>query len=279
MSRSIKQLREDLATLTLNFNNLAGELAKIYLNYLKGLGDSVAKQLILASYQICTQKYPESFLNLSFDRRSELQQKLKDLSLIFNQNLSNELLKTNSKNLKLVNNMQKVLGNEKDEKQANTQSSLDEENNQEQLTPNTLLQLYLHLEHSIYKTLNNLSISANNYLQEAEVLPNKLPPKILDMAIQAEEKASVMSIAPNLLNLLIERENEEEKPEKYITTVTAIHLRLPEIEFSNPTLSSYRNQIRSILAKLEKLREQYQQKQREYEIASAESAWRSSWFD
>ncbi|CCH65707.1 hypothetical protein RINTHM_12470 [Richelia intracellularis HM01] len=56
-------------------------------------------------------------------------------------------------------------------------------------------------------------------------------------------------------------------------------LRLGEIEFANKQLSSLRKQIRYILGKLNKLGRQYQQKQREYSIAEAESAWRASWFE
>ncbi len=284
MSRSIKQLREDLARLGLNVTNLASELEKIYLNYLKSLQDSVAKQLILAGYQICTQKYPESFLNLTFEQRSKLQQNLKKISSIFNQKLNEHLSKINPKNLENIPNIQELLLEEKNEGQLEMESinigkSLDKAKDEELITPAQLIRLYLNLENSIHETLNDLSRLANNYLQEVKILPNKLPLKVLDMALQAEERGAVMSGAPNLINLLIEKESQEEEQQKHITSITAIRLHLSEIEFSDPTLNSYRNQIRSILAKLENLREQYHKKKQEYTIAEAESAWRSSWFD
>lgn len=285
MSRSIKQLREDLAELRLNVTNLASELEKIYLNYLKSLQDSVARQLILAGYQICTQKYPESFLNLTFEQRSKLQQNLKKISSIFNQKLNKHLSKINPKNLENIPNIQELLlEEEKNEEKLemepiNIGKSLDKAKDEELMTPAQLIRLYLNLENSIHETLNDLSRLANNYLQEVKILPNKLPLKVLDMALQAEERGAVMSGAPNLINLLIEKESQEEEQQKHITSITAIRLHLSEIEFSDPTLNSYRNQIRSILAKLENLREQYHKKKQEYTIAEAESAWRSSWFD
>ena len=284
MSRSIKQLREDLAGLGLNVTNLASELEEIYINYLKSLGDSVARQLILAGYQICTQKYPQSFLNLTFDQRSKLQQNLKKISSIFNQQLNEHLSTINPKNLESIPNIQEVLLKEKDEEKSELESikiekSLDKASDEALINPDELIRLYLNLEHNIHQTLNDLSRLANNYLQKVKILPNKLPLKVLDMALQAEERGSVMSGSPNLINLLIEKESKEEEQQKDIASITAIRLHLSEIEFSDPTLNSYRNQIRSILAKLENLREQYHKKKQEYTIAEAESAWRSSWFD
>jgi hypothetical protein len=281
-------LREDLAVLVLDVANLAGELEKIYINYLKCLTESVAMQLILASYQICTQKYPEYFLNLSLTRRSELQQKLKDLSLIFNRQLNNYLLKINHQYLDIIKKLPRILVNQESNLPASQinqdnlgqiTTSLEKVNNQKEISPDELINSYLFVENSIHKTLNDLSRAANNYLQESGILPKKLPPKLWEMALQAEERGSVMSGSPNLLNLLIEREDEQEDEQRDTTSITAICLRLSEIEFSDPILSSYRNQIRNILARMEKFREEYRQKQREYAIAEAESAWRSSWFD
>ena len=40
---------------------------------------SIEQQLILASYQLCTQIYPDSFLDLSLNQRQELQQSLRSL--------------------------------------------------------------------------------------------------------------------------------------------------------------------------------------------------------
>ncbi len=84
---------------------------------------------------------------------------------------------------------------------------------------------------------------------------------------------------PNLLNLVIEIENEQQSEDSGLTQIMAINLRLGEIEFADVTLSSERRQIRSILVQLNKLGREYQKKHRERAIAEAEAAWRASWFE
>lgn len=99
-----------------------------------------------------------------------------------------------------------------------------------------------------------------------------------------------------MLNILVEAKNpelEEEKDEDdgdedednrdflsgKVTKVTAIHLRMAELEFADARLSVERNQIRSLWEQLNRLGEQYHRIRKEYTIAQAEAAWRSSWYD
>ncbi len=84
---------------------------------------------------------------------------------------------------------------------------------------------------------------------------------------------------PNLLNLIIEIENDEESANSNVTHIMAINLRLGEIEFADSTLLSQRKQIRNILIQFGKLGREYQKKHQELTIAEAEAAWRSSWFE
>jgi hypothetical protein len=298
MSKSIKQLREDLAVLETNTNVLSAELEEIYSKYLETLGDSVSKQLILATYQICTQKYPEFFLKLSFNERHNLQEKFKDIKIVFEEYLADYLGNIDYVKIETIKKFQQILGTtslitESENQELNAENEeinssesvqinedLEITNKPEKLTPDCLVKLHLHIEHSIHETLKNVSNKANRYLQKGKILPSQIPPKILEMALQAEENGSIMSGAPNLLNLLIEREHtQQENQDRDITPITAICLRLSEIEFSDSILSSYRNQIRAIFAKIEQIRTKYLKKQQELAIAEAEAAWRACWYD
>lgn len=134
------------------------------------------------------------------------------------------------------------------------------------------------IEEGIVEMLQTLSHAANRLLQKASILPNKLPEPVLEVAAKAGLSTETVSGPPNLLNLLVETEDDDEE-ESAVTHIIAIQLRLSEIEFSDATLSTWRSKIRSLLARLVQLGRQYQKKQRERAIAEAEAAWRSSWFE
>jgi hypothetical protein len=59
--------------------------------------------------------------------------------------------------------------------------------------------------------------------------------------------------------------------------VTAVMLRLGDIEFSDPSLSGQRNQIRQLASRLRSLGKQHKAKLKERAIASAQMAWRTAW--
>ncbi len=80
MTRPIQQIKQDLETLQQNIVESATQLRQFYSEYLQVLSQSVKKQLMLASYQLCTQIYPDLFLQLSFSQRQELQQKLRAIT-------------------------------------------------------------------------------------------------------------------------------------------------------------------------------------------------------
>jgi hypothetical protein len=300
MSKSIKQLRQELATLYTIVSNLARELVESYGKYFQNLGDSVARQLVLAAYQICTQKYPQQFLKLSYNNRHDFQQKIKGLKSIFKKKLADYLLDIDGINQEIIETFRQIICADKSEipqqelnlneeneenvnedysqkTEADSQSIIKE--NEEQITPDSLIRFHLQIDKSIDEALKDISQAANRYLQKDSILPRQLPAKILDMALQAEESASVMSSSPNLLSLLIEREQNQETEARDITPITAICMRLSEIEFADPSLAVHRQQIRNILTQIQNLKEQYQKKQQQYAIAEAETAWRSSWFD
>jgi hypothetical protein len=150
------------------------------------------------------------------------------------------------------------------------------ESNDHPLSPKDIAYWQAHLEEQINQVLQNLSRRANQLLQQVNVLPNRLPEPVLEVAAKVDLSSETVS-PPNLLNLLIEAEEEEGKPS--MTQIIAIRLRLSEIEFADPTTAAQRSKLRQLLPQLTKLGREYQRKQKEYAIAQAESAWRSSWFE
>ncbi len=281
MARAIEQIERDLAALSEAVSVIAAELRSAYTTYLEALGQATRQQLILASYQVCTQGYAKQFLSLSFSQRQQLQQAIRKLG----QNATAQLLallkpETNevgSEELKVK--IQEI----EDKSQENSSSPSAHRNPLLEIrssNPIKLAQWQQNVEEAIAHTLKTLSLETNLLLQQSGILPQKLPAPLLEAATAASETAGdVTSGPPNLLELLIETENNLESPDPSVTQLIAIQLRLAEIEFTDANVRSARNQIRQMEARLNSLGREYQKKQRERIVAEAEAAWRSSWFD
>ncbi len=281
MARAIEQIERDLAALSETVSVIAAELRSAYTTYLAALGQATRQQLILASYQVCTQGYAKQFLSLSFSQRQQLQQAIRKLG----QNATAQLLallkpETNevgSEELKVK--IQEI----EDKSQENSSSPSVPRNPLLEIrssNPIKLAQWQQNVEEAIAHTLKTLSLETNLLLQQSGILPQKLPAPLLEAATAASETAAdLTSGPPNLLELLIETENNLESPDPSVTQLIAIQLRLAEIEFTDANVRSARNQIRQMEARLNSLGREYQKKQRERIVAEAEAAWRSSWFD
>ena len=266
MGGTIQQIRQDLAALEQKVAGMRVELHSLDLEYLNLLTKSGQKQLILACYQVCTHKYPEAFVRLSFNQRQELQQEIRQIGQQFQPELfeigkllapaSTEVTSPNSPEIPEDSGVIPVITN-----------------------PETLFQWQQQIEEKIHQTLDRISREVNQLLQQAKILSHQLPAKVLDMAMEAEKSGSVMTGPPNLLNLMVEAKSEASGEDNKVLHLTAIRLRLAEIEFVDTNLGSQRHQIRNLLAKLNTIRQQYQKKQKELAIAEAETAWRSSWFE
>ncbi|HYX17863.1 MAG TPA: hypothetical protein VE944_26590 [Nostoc sp.] len=278
MARAIERIERDIAGIKEAIRAIAVELQNAYASYLTTLGLAVRKQLILASYHLCTQGYPENFLNLSLNQRQQLQQAIRKLGQVAGEKL---LACIQSEEVGIDE------GDEGDEEVTSSLSSgLQDTSNSKSFTADTsnpieLVKWQQNLEEVTQEILKKLSHDANVLIQKSGVLPKKLPEPILAAAAAAASEASaeVMPGPPNLLNLVIEIENEQQSEDSGLTQVMAINLRLGEIEFADVALSSERRQIRSILVQLNKLGREYQKKHREKAIAEAEAAWRASWFE
>ncbi|WP_017319247.1 hypothetical protein [Mastigocladopsis repens] len=357
MAKAIERIEQDILALEEAIRAIAKELQSAYTNYLTSLGQTVRKQLILATYHLCTQGYPESFLSLSLHQRQQLQQTIRELG----QQTAEELPT-------LIKNEQEQQEEASEEEGEQEEMNEDEETDElssptpvtlptsptsltplTSLTPPTsltspqspgsgnppaalpplipptsptspqphslgtpkpptsptppnlfslssfypvssspntsnpvdLAKWQQNIERATQQKLKLVSREANLLLQKAGILPKKLPEPILEAAAAAASEASaeVMPGPPNLLNLVVEIENEQQSEDSSLTQIMAINLRLGEIEFADPTLSSYRKQIRGLLVQLSRIGQEYQKKQRERSVAEAEAAWRAIWSD
>ena len=352
MARPIERIEQDIVELEKAIGAIAQQLQTSYGSYLEILGQAVRQQLILASYHLCTQGYPEKFLRLSLNQRQKLQQSMRKLAKVAAQDMQvlinddddddDEELADTDKELEEIDSefeeeeievklefededleqiaQQLELGDEdleqitqklelsredstvKNISQTASDSSLPpfpSPSSQSPLfstvppvskdwknwfNPNTSNPMELaawqkNLERAIAYILKSLSRDGNRLLQKAGILPQKLPEPILEAATASSEASTeVMPGPPNIINLVIGIESEQQEAES-LTQVMALNLRLVEIEFADMKLSSERKQIRSILHQLGKFGREYQKKQRERSIAAAEAAWRASWYE
>ncbi|MEH2198941.1 hypothetical protein [Nostoc sp.] len=277
MARAIERIERDIEALKEAIRAIALELQNAYASYLNTLGLAVRKQLILASYHLCTQGYPENFLHLSLNQRQQLQQAIRKSGQVAAEKLL-ACIKSDEAGL----DKEEV---EEEDKEVASSELLDTSNSQplsaDTSNPIELAKWQQNLEEVTQEILKKVSHDANLLLQKSGVLPKKLPEPILAAAAAAASEASAEAMPgpPNLLNLVIEIENEQQSEDSGLTQIMAINLRLGEIEFADVVLSSERRQIRNILVQLNKLGREYQKKHRERAIAEAEAAWRASWFE
>ena len=80
MARAIERIKQEIGVLEQTIAELAEEFYNTYSRYLTALGQGIRQQLIVATYHLCTQSYPEEFLSLSFNQRQKLQQAIKQLA-------------------------------------------------------------------------------------------------------------------------------------------------------------------------------------------------------
>ncbi|GAB4358195.1 MAG: hypothetical protein Fur0042_27630 [Cyanophyceae cyanobacterium] len=136
------------------------------------------------------------------------------------------------------------------------------------------------LEKAALASLHSFSQRANQRLRAAGILPRKLPLALLEMADKNDLDlgAEVAASSPNLLDLLLdsdEGEGRDRPPQR----LTAIHLRLAEIELADASVMARRPPLQQTVDALSSLCAQYEKLRQQYAIAQAEAAWRSSWFE
>ncbi|HEY9873540.1 MAG TPA: hypothetical protein V6D12_08880 [Candidatus Obscuribacterales bacterium] len=275
MAGTFERIEREIVALGEAIASLSAEFHSSYSSYLTSLGQAVRQQVILASYHICTQGYPDSFLRLSFSQRQQLQKALRRIA----EQAKEQLLSQVQANLPPATPPETpTFGSLEPAPISATDSDYDVPPLQIS-NPEQLAEWQENLEKAIAHTLQALSISTNRLLQQAGILPHQVPEAVLEAATKAEAAGESVAGPPNLLNLLMEKENSQNSEGSTVTQIIAVQLRLTEIEFADATVMAGRNQIRQLSSRLHTLRREYQKKQRERTIAEAEAAWRTSWFD
>lgn len=273
MAGLIDQITQQLAALDQKIEVLGDTFTETYRGYLKQLGQTVKQQLILSCYRICTENHPNRFLALSLSQRQQLQENLQTLARQTETDLNSLLTpiaQTKIESEHLPDELEALLA-ETDYDPPNELS----------LTPLEALTLWQEqLERSINKTLKTASSAANRLLQDAEVLPKRIPQAVLDAAAKAESDDSSTS---NLINALVNGSEDSEDAETPLPAITAliqvaaINLRISELEFNDASMASWRNRLRDLKQQLQGIARDYQKKRREQAIAQAQLAWKSTW--
>src|SRR4028119_859804 len=308
MVRVRERIEQDLAALEEALAALTLEFESTYEGYLTALGQAVRQQLILACYHLCTQAVPESFLKLSFDGRQKMQQSVRRLAAASEEKLRS--LVTESEEEEEIEKEEEEGDFDKDpeeqeEEEEEEEDEEDEEDKKEKKelsatnylfsvanyqvptanSPERLARWQNSIEKSIAHIIKLLSRDTNRLLQQSGILPSQLPEPVLEAASSAESSGDSVAGPPNLLNLIIETDassasrNLAETLASRALHITAVKLRLSEIEFADAGTSAWRQQIRNLSVRLNSLGRDYQKKQRELAVVEAESAWRSSWFE
>ncbi|MBW4441233.1 MAG: hypothetical protein KME10_08385 [Plectolyngbya sp. WJT66-NPBG17] len=274
MAGSTDQISQRLAALDRQIETMGDTFTETYRGYLKQLGQTVRQQIILSCYRICTENYPKRFLALSLSQRQKLQEDLQSLARQTEIDLSDVLYPIEQTK---IDPEPEDLPDELEALLAGTEPELPDEPT---LTPLEALTIWQEqIERSIFKTLKSASSNANRLLQEAEILPKRIPQAVLDAAA----KESSDSGASNLLNVLVsasERSSDSESPPPALSAlihIVAVNLRLSEIEFNDPAVSTWRGKLRELKQQFQTLARDYQKKRREQSIAEAQLAWKSTW--
>ncbi len=293
MVGSVEQISQQLIALDKQVADIGEELYETYSHYLIALGQAVRQQLILSCYHVCTENYPQQFLQLSMSQRQEFQQSLRDLATQVQKELLAQLYPIGGEELAEENSDAEDEEFEAQEFELDPAESSQNElefllsapssKPAQPLTPlDQLARWQENLERTIVKKLQTTSHTANLLLQQTEILPKRLPEPVLKAAASAGGSDPIAGNA-NLLNLLVEAAGEisskqgRSKERGEPLHLVAVHLRLSEIEFNDSTTMAWRNKLRDLKKRFQTLGRDYQKNHRERAIAEAQDAWRSTW--
>ncbi len=299
MPQRIEKIEQELVKLEGAIAQISQQLLAVYSPYLKLLGKTIQRQLIMAVYQVCTDVYPENFLQLSLNQRINLQTKIKHVSQgIMGQlltplaDLENIISSSNSVDKISDADPEKIEKLEKTEKLPKIRQ---------------LVNWQRQTDIEVGQLLQQGSKEVNNFLHQVGLLAQQLPIALLEAAAKVESLNTAAVISrPNTLNLLVETEDiTESEVEEILQNITqsisqnitqsishnislkestkeplrltAIYLRLGDLEFNEPELGNISNNVRALVTKLYALDREYHKQSKHYQIAQAQAAWRSSW--
>ncbi len=279
MAKPIEQIERDLTQLKQTSAQLGQELMSAYTVYLQNFAPTLKQQSIQGCYYLCTNIYTDAFLKLSYNQRSQL---IKTLQRVISNAVAD-----------LVSRIEPSAQNSDRDEDEPTGDLISISSHQTDWfsTPELLSTWQKKIESEINQSLKEISYKVNLLLQQGQVLPPSVPKPILEANIEADERDVNTNNIPNLLSVLIEQEdrqdrkididndNEEEEIFRQIRQIHSLYLRLTEIEFSSATVLTCRKNINQLVNQTKTLRREYLQRQQELKIAEAESAWRNSWFE
>lgn len=281
MGRSLQQIEQDLIVLAQKGITIAQHLRDRYEEYVQLLGQTMKQQLILAGYQICTQKYPEDFLALTLKQQQQLQRSLRDLGEQAASSLRSALDNSPPPTFELEASPTAASDLERPQEALSLQELSSEDDEEDDMPLNAIEAIASwgqDKEEAIAATLQLVSIGANRSLHQAGILPSMLPEKVIEAAVQSEEAGA--GSPPNLANIFIEIGGDKEgSQESQVIQFTAIRLRLSELEFANPELNQKRQELRKLAQQVSGLLKQERAIDRECAVAKAELAWRTSWYE
>lgn len=86
------RISREIAGLEEKTTELAGELQALYGQYLDALGQSAQQSLVSAAFYLCTNRFPDAFLGLSYRTREKLQRAVSHLGQTLREDLSHDRL-------------------------------------------------------------------------------------------------------------------------------------------------------------------------------------------
>jgi hypothetical protein len=215
MVRTVERIDRELAELDQAIAQLGDEFYSTFQTYFQACGQAMRQQFILAAHHICTQIYPQPFLQLSVSQRQTLQQELlrlvKTIQVDFYTNLSHP----NDPD-PIPSNAQ--LEEEGPSPEAWLSSRLIRGKSSQSFPPMVgeqdrsvyrLSHWLEHQEHRLIDQLRQLSWDANRVLQQARILPSKLPEPILEMTIKGELLSGSPGSVPNILDIRLDALKEQ----------------------------------------------------------------------
>ena len=302
MTQRIEKIEQELVKLEGAIAQISQQLLAVYSPYLKLLGKTIHRQLIMAVYQVCTDVYPESFLKLSLNQRVNLQTKIKHIA----QGIMGQLLTplADLKNIIASSISVDKVSDADPEKIENVEKV---ETTEKLPQVRQLVNWQRQTEIEVGQLLQQGSKEVNNFLHQTGLLAQQLPIALLEAAANVESLNTAAVISrPNTLNLLVETEDTTESEVEEILQnisqnisqsisqsishnisfkesakeplrLTAIYLRLGDLEFNEPELGNTSNNVRALVTKLYALDREYHKQSKHYQIAQAQAAWRSTW--
>jgi hypothetical protein len=298
MARSIEQVGQDLIHLKKVSSELGTELITAYKSYFAVLSPTLKQQSIQSCYYLCTTCYPEAFLKLNYNQRSQL---LKALQRVIG-NVINDLMVQIESSPRT--------SNDNDDEPTGELTSMPMMPIDWFATPTSLSTWQQNLESEIAHSLKEISYKVNLLLQQAQVMPLNIPKPILEASPEADRQGESTINIPNLLSILVEQDIAEPQSDTQLVTrstaangteqsdwfgdetsledrdeclqimkIYSVYLRLTEVEFADVNVLGLRKNIDRTANKIGMLKREYLKKQQELKIAEAESAWRNSWFE